>query len=935
MPFVVGPMMLRPGLMAIGEVLGDQPARLLRFVFSKLDTALIELTPKQMRIWVNDTLVTRQAVATQVGDPSFAGTGAWSTANTTAGASVSITGGFCTMVCAPIGGLAQIAQTLSIAGGDLGKEHGLRISINDGPVTVRCGSSPGASDVIPQTVLDIGTHSLAFTPTVASAYLQIESTDAWSKVLTQVTIDNPSSGYPVALTIPTPWGLNDLPNVRFDQSGDIVYVGCYGQVQQKIERRATHGWSVVNYRSMNGPFQTVSSIGANLTINTYFGNGQLVIDRPYFQAAHVGCLFRMFVSGQANSALLGNQNAYSQPVRVVGVGATARNYAWTISGTWAGTITLQRSFDGPTSGFVDVSSVTSNGTINSLTGGSSATPDLDNAICWERVGFKSGGYSSGAASVASSYTGGGGYGICRVLQYLSPTAVNVEVLQAFPSVSGTNNWVEQDWSAVVGYPTSVAFHEGRLGWYGRDKIWLSASDGYANFGEIDTQGNTVGDSGPITESFGYGPVDTVSWGLSLTRLLTGREQSIASARSSNFDQPLTPSAIVIRDCSDQGAARLPAVKLGKRGIYVQQSGRKVYELAFNAQEMDYGDRDLTRLNIDIGLAGFTDIDHATQPDKMIWLPRGDGQCAALLYDVDDDVVAWWRLQTLGVIENVAVLPAAGPEDYTYFVVRRVVNGVTRRFIEKLAPRTACVGGAVNQQLDCALTYQGAPVTTLQHAFLPNTAITVWADGQAIGTTTTDGSGNFTMPDNQPHSNVVAGLTGRIVSNTTSTPGAALTVGTQYNGYPCEVFADIGGTGSVKRVGPLVVSGGVVTLPNGGLATNIIAFIGYVAPFESAKLAYAAQGASPLNERSQINKLGLVLYDTSAQGLQYGQRPDVLDALPGIEGGIAVTPGTVWPEYEEPMITVPGEWTTDARLYLLAQAPNPCTVGAVVVDMTKN
>jgi hypothetical protein len=936
MPWVLGPMMLRPGLNVIGEVLGDQRARLVPFVFSKLDTALLELTPNQMRIWVNDQLVTRAAVATAISDPTFTGGGTWTTANTTSGASVTIGSGVCTLACIPIGGLSQIQQVISVASGDRATEHGLRVVVLNGPVTLRAGSAAGLSDIIPQTVIDTGTHSLAFTPNVATVYLQIESADAWSKSLTSVSIDNPSSGAPTALTLPTPWAQLDLPNIRYDQSGDIVFDACYGKPQYKIERRSTHGLSVVLYRSSDGPFQTSASITANFTPSAYYGNGTLTSDRPYFQSLHVGALYQLFSSGQANQAVLGNQNAFSEPVRVVGVGTVARNYSWTVTGTWAGTLTLQRSFDGPASGFVDVSSIGANGTIASSTGGTGGTPDLDNAIAWERVGFKAGNYTSGSATVVSNYNGGGGYGICRVTGYNSPTHVSIEILQPFSSLTATENWLEADWSGVVGYPTSVAFHEGRLGWFGRDRMWLSASDDFISYATIDGHGNALGDSGPIIESFGYGPVDTVSWGLSLTRLLCGREQSIASARSSNFDQPLTPSAIVIRDCSDQGAERLPAVKVGKRGIFVQQSGRRVYELAFNAQEMDYGDRDLTRLNIDIGLAGFTDIGLAVQPDKMVWLPRGDGQCAALLYDVDDDVVGWWRLQTLGIIENVAVLPAAGPEDYTYFVVNRTVNGQTRRFIEKMAPRTACVGGAINQQLDCALIYQGSPTTSLTHAFLSNTTLTVWADGADIGTATTNSSGVFTMPDGQAHGNVVAGLAGAVVNNVSNPPNTTLTgtlaVGAQYNGLPCEVFADIGGTGSIKRVGPLVVSGGVVTLPNGGKATTIVAFLGFVAPFQSAKLAYAAPGASPISVRKKVNKLGLVLYDTAAQGIQFGQRPDDLDSLPLVEGGEAVPAGTVWPEYEEPMITVPGEWSTDARLFLLAQAPNPCTVGAVVVEL---
>src|SRR5262249_25987049 len=160
---------------------------------------------------------------------------------------------------------------------------------------------------------------------------------------------------------------------------------------------------------------------------------------------------------------------------------------------------------------------------------------------------------------------------------------------------------------------------------------------------------------------------------------------------------------------------------------------------------DYDDRDLTRLNLDIGKAGFTDIDKSTQPDKMILLPRGDGQCAALLYDAKDEVEAWWRLQTLGAIENGAVLPSGGMGEFAYFVVRRTVDGVTRRFIERLAPRDSCVGGSVNQQLDCHVVYQGAPVPAITLAHLPNTQVAVWADGRAIGSGVTNASGVLTLP----------------------------------------------------------------------------------------------------------------------------------------------------------------------------------------------
>jgi hypothetical protein len=975
MPWVLGPMMLRPGLLFVGEVAGDNPARLIPFVFSKSDTALIEATNNQFRVWLPGTspgteqLLTRVAVGTTIADPNFGG-GGWTTANTTSGCTATIAGGVATLTATARGGLAQIQQTITVAGGDQGKEHGLRVVVTDGPVTIRIGSAAGLQDVMTQTAIDTGTHSLVFTPAVGTVYLQIESADTWSKTLTQCSIE-PAG----VVTVPTTWASSDLPNLRWDQSGDVIYVACYGQQQRMIQRRGTRpgarGWSFALYRSNNGPFNALPGANVTLTPSVQYGNGTLTASKPYFQLGHVGALFQLFSNGQSNQAVLGAADAYSTRVRISGLGATARNYGWNVAGTYVGTLTLQRSFDGPTSGFTDVATAGSGATGNpaqlvSSTGtvwGATAvtqygSPPLDNVIAWERVGFKSGNYTSGNATVVTvDYVGhqigvfntGGGYGICRVTGYTSPTVVSIEVLQPFSSLNATANWVESIWSGVQGWPSSVAFHEGRLWWFGPLANAIgSQSNNYTGYASQDAFGNPLGEAGVIVEQLGSGDVDKIQWGLSLRGLLMGRERSIASARSQSFDdQPMTPTAFSVKDCSTNGAASLPAVKLDQKGIFVQQSGRRVYELFFNPQRFDYAARDLTRLNLDIGKAGFVDIAIQRQPDATVHLVRGDGQVAVLLNDEDDDVVAWTRLMTQGSVENVAVLPGSGIEDTVYYVVNRTVGGgITRRFIEKLALRDNCTGGAANQQADCATVYSDSPVFNVVTP-LPNTQVVVWADGAFIGTQTTDFAGNCQMPDGLSHSNIVAGLGGSLVIGSTlpflpnhtapnqifSAPQGTLNVGTQYNGQTAEVFADIGGTGEMKHIGPLTVSLGAITLPNNQVASTIVAVIGYAAAFLSAKLAYAAQLGAALTQRKKIGHLGLVLYDTHYQGVQYGQRFDALDPLPLVEAGQSTPSGTIWPQYDEPMIEVPGDWNTDARLALFAQAPTPCTVGGAVIGMT--
>lgn len=971
MPLVLGPAMLRPGLLNVGEVASDNPCQLVDFVYSKTDTTLIELTANIARFWISDALLTRVAVGTTVLDPTFTGTGShWATTGTTGGCTATVTGGVAALNATAIGGTAEIRQSLTIAGGDQGAEHALRISVLNGPVTLQVGSSAGAGDYLGPTAIDTGTHSIPFTPTGGTAVVQFTSIDPWQKTLTGCAIEGAG-----VVTLPTTWTAGDLSNLRWAQSGDILYFACYGQQQRKIERRGTRpgarGFSFVLYRSSNGPFHAAADIQANLTPGATTGNTTVSSDQPFFNANHVGALLRIFTAGNNSQVSLGASNAYTLPVRVSGIGSIGsdRSLAVGIAGTWSGTISFQRSLEGADGGFVDIptsdtgwvsapSNYTSNFNKNYVdargTGGA-LTAAYDNVITWYRLGFEGGNYTSGGALAEIFYYGGGSSGTCRILSVVSPTSVNVEILDEFTNTTGSLIWQISDWCPAFGWPTSVAFAEGRLWWFSGGQIPIagSQSNDFVGFAEEDRDSNALGDSGAILEDFGEGPSDSVTWLLSLQRLLAGREQSIASIRSSSIDTPLTPNNFIVKDCSQQGAARLPPVKVGKNGIYVQQNGNRVYELTLaNPYLSDYNDRDLTRLNLDIGKPGFLDTARAMQPDCNVLLPRGDGQLACLLYDPNDEVEAWWRIMTLGVVERARVLPnfSGGSDDFIYCVVNRTINAATKRFIEKLAQRNTCVGGSINQQLDCSLSYTGAAVSTLQITWLPNTPIAVWADGVAIGTTTTDGSGNFTMPDGKTHTNVVAGLAGAIVIGSVNNPlsnntvpaqvfaaaQGTLTVGAAYNGYPAEVFADIGGTGRPpQHIGSLTVAGGIVTLPNNQVASTIVAFLGYVAPFQSAKLAYGAQMGSALTQRKKLDHLGLVLYDTGAAALQFGQRMDQLDPLPLMEADQLVPTGTIWSEYDAPPIELPGEWDTDARLCLLAQAPNPCMVGGLVVPIQTN
>src|SRR5215216_1453526 len=66
LPKTQGAMMLRPGLEHLGASKSNLAAHWIEFIASASDTALLELTNALMRVWIDDTLLTRPSVASTI-----------------------------------------------------------------------------------------------------------------------------------------------------------------------------------------------------------------------------------------------------------------------------------------------------------------------------------------------------------------------------------------------------------------------------------------------------------------------------------------------------------------------------------------------------------------------------------------------------------------------------------------------------------------------------------------------------------------------------------------------------------------------------------------------------------------------------------------------------------------------------------------------------
>lgn len=744
-----GPAFLRPGTEYLTSTNGNDEAFLKEFIFGVSDAALMEFTSQRLRIMVNDAIISRPSVSSTVTNGDFNSATGWNTTGT-AGGTATISGGILTLNGNNVEGIAKCSRSVSTS--DPGVEHALRIVVDRGPVFFRCGSTAGGDEYIAETSLPTGEHSLAFTPS-GTYHVYFYSKERVNRRVESIQVE--SSG---VMELPTPWTLSDLPNIRISQSADVCFVACRGRQQRRIERRGARSWSVCLYQADDGPFAINGNPRVRLRPNELEGNGTLTASAAYFTSGHVGSLFRISHSGQRVVQSLATSDTFTDYIRISGVNPVGttdndRDFTVTVSGTWSGTLTLERSYNDPETGYVPVTTYTGNGTFG-------VSDKESNVIYYYRVGFRPGDFTSGTATVSIAYDGGGGSGICRVTGFTDDQTVSIEILRPMKNTINSRDWQPGEWSHYAGWPSAVGLSDGRLFWSGADRIWGSVSDAFASF-----DADTEGDSGPIARSIATGGVNDTQWLMSLQRLVIGTEGATSTVKSSSLDEPLTPSNFGIRDSSTTGAAGVDPIKVDTRGIFVERAGTSLMEMTFSGDFSDYVVTEISKLTTEVFSSGIRSMALQRRPDTRIWIVMENGSCVCMVYEPEDEVLALIPIDTSGgAFESVAVLPSI-EQDRVYFSIRRTINGGTRRYIEKMALDSEVrPGGTFCRVMDSyKIQSSGSAFTTVTGlSHLAGREVVAWGDGHPIETApgvraefTVSGGGTITLPTE--YFNVIVGL----------------------------------------------------------------------------------------------------------------------------------------------------------------------------------
>jgi hypothetical protein len=865
----VGKAFFRPGTEHFAETKDGAKAKLIEFDAGGQAVYGLELTPGFLRVWDDDALVTRPAVTTTITNGDFnSGTG-W-TLGTTAGTTVQVTGGALKLQAQARGGVRAYAKQAVNPGGNAGLEHGLRITVFRGPVQFRVGSSDGGQEYIKETTLRTGYHSLAFIPS-GVFYVEFSSTRQHAVYVNDINVE--AAG---AMSLPTIWDVDELELLRTDQSLDVMFIACEGRKQQRVESRGDNSWSVCDYDADDGPFLVSRSAEVKLKPTVLEGTGLLQSDIPYFSADHVGTLVRIYHDGQQVSTVLASDDSYTPTIMVTGINEpeyNERDFFYTVSGTWAGTLRWQRSFDGDDIEFHRFRKAqgTADTDITGNVAGIINDDNEDNAISYYRLGFEPGAYTSGAATVAITYNGGGGYGIARIVGFNSSTEVVIVVLKPFMDTTFSENWREGYWSEVNGWPSAVIIDDGRLNWGGYDAFWGSVSDAYDSFDE-----DFVGDAGPLLRSIAVGGRNETRWLAGLSTLMIGTGRLIASARASSLDEIKTPENFGIRRQGGKvGAARVDvAVLADDRALFVEASGNALYELNYSSEKGRFLATEFSKLTTEVFLTGITQIVVQNRPDQRIWVVLESGDAVCIVFEPGQLVSGFIPISlssATDAIESLCILPTDTGQERVLASIKRVVNGVTSRRIERLALDTEAKPADITKCLDSHVVF-GAGSATINLPHLVGRTVRVWMDGDSVDNV-----------DGTARDFVVSG-------------------------------------------------GGTITLPSvptiGGCAG-----LPYRGRYKSAKVEYGVPGSTSMLRPKTISAVGLLLADYCRSGVKYGPSFSKLFNLPSSRNGVPVTSDVITgvEEQLEPSLPMDGPITLDTRVCIELNSPKPATLLALVME----
>lgn len=532
-----------------------------------------------------------------------------------------------------------------------------------------------------------------------------------------------------AYEVITPYLEAEMADIKFTQSADVMYLVHPKHKPMTLSRYGDTNWVLADFSFHDGPFMPVNLTTTTITPSAVTGSITLTASANVFEATHVGSLFKLSHDVEAK-VLSTSLNAVGATTSIRGKGT----WQLTTHGTWTGSIYLERSKDSGETWQI-LRTYSSKNEYNPTESGTE-----DDEIVLLRIRAFS--WSSGSVSIDLEFYPYTINGVVEITAVTSGTSSTATVKTELGATRATDVWNEGSWSTKRGWPAAVIFFQNRL-FFGNTSaepltLWGSKTGDYINFGVSSPVEDDDAVSLPLV-SENVNAIRSMKALSEIIGLTAGGHWKIGPSDSG----ALTPTSAKGVQQGSYGASSLDPIIIGNRILYTRSKGSIVQDIGYDFQSDSYMGTELTVLAEHL-FRNKKIIDWAYQqePNSIVWAVRDDGVLLGFTYLREQEVWSWHRHITAGQFESVCTIPGDG-RDEVWAIMKRTVNGVTKRYIELFAARNTAIYTATDDNgeeytyqkpedqyfVDCGLTYSGAPATVftgLDH--LEGKTVAILADG---------------------------------------------------------------------------------------------------------------------------------------------------------------------------------------------------------------
>lgn len=516
-----------------------------------------------------------------------------------------------------------------------------------------------------------------------------------------------SSGTPVEFT--TPYSSSDLAKLKFTQSGDVMYLVHPDYAPRKITRTSHTAWTITEVDLLRGPMQDASTDGSTLLASGRTGSVTITASANTFASTDIGRIVKL-------------HDGYAE--------ITAFSLATSV------TATVVENAEGRTELMPSYTATT----ISAHEGDPSAT-GLEHNDRYQDTGgnFVSQGFKVGMKVSVSGFTAANNNESSAIVVkvtddtlLLAPSSdLTDEAAGDTVTISGVlsadSDYALGAFSDTTGYPSAVTFFEQRLVFASTTNqpqtLFFSVGGSFEDFAD----GTDADDA--LIYTLGSNQVNVIRY------LQTGRVLLVGTSGgefvvTSSEDAPISPTNTVVKRQATYGSADIQPVQVANVTLFVQRAKRKVRELVFDLNTDSYQAPDMTILAEHITEGGIKQMSIQQEPDNVIWCVLDNGKLVGMTYRREENVIAWhdhriggsFGSDAFGHVESVATIPGDLNEDDTYIIVKRTINGSTKRYIEYFSTFDFGDDAADAFFLDSGLSYNG--VTTTLNGDITNSATTI-------------------------------------------------------------------------------------------------------------------------------------------------------------------------------------------------------------------